>query len=60
MDVIIIGAGAAGLMAARILSAKGINILVLEARARLSEEFIPLITHSLLPAKAVQNLYMAI
>ncbi len=34
-DVIIIGAGAAGLMAARILSAKGINILVLEARHRL-------------------------
>jgi len=35
MDVIIIGAGAAGLMAARILSAKGINVLVLEARGRM-------------------------
>ncbi len=35
MDLIIIGAGAAGLMAAKILSAKGINVLVLEARDRL-------------------------
>jgi monoamine oxidase len=34
MDIIIIGAGAAGLMAAKILSAKGINVLVLEARDR--------------------------
>ncbi|MEO6454206.1 MAG: NAD(P)/FAD-dependent oxidoreductase [Ginsengibacter sp.] len=33
--IIIIGAGAAGLMAAKILSAKGIDILVLEARDRL-------------------------
>lgn len=35
MDVIIIGAGAAGLMAAKILSAKGTNVLMLEARDRL-------------------------
>src|SRR5258705_1670244 len=35
MDVMIIGAGAAGLMAAKILSAKGINGLVLEGRARM-------------------------
>ena len=35
MDVIVIGAGAAGLMAAKILSAKGINVLVLEARDRM-------------------------
>src|SRR4051812_28999154 len=34
-DIIIIGAGAAGLMAAKILSAKGIDVLVLEARDRL-------------------------
>ena len=35
MDIIIIGAGAAGLMASKILTAKGINVLVLEARDRL-------------------------
>src|SRR6185503_14675231 len=35
MDVIIIGAGAAGLMAAKILSAREINVLILEARDRL-------------------------
>ncbi|MEO6329292.1 MAG: NAD(P)/FAD-dependent oxidoreductase [Ginsengibacter sp.] len=34
MEVIIIGAGAAGLMAAKKLSAKGINTLILEARDR--------------------------
>jgi monoamine oxidase len=34
MDVIIIGAGAAGLMAARQLSAEGLKVCVLEARDR--------------------------
>lgn len=32
-DVLIIGAGAAGLAATRDLSVKGFNVLVLEARA---------------------------
>jgi monoamine oxidase len=35
MDVIIIGAGAAGLMAARELAKKGLKVLILEARDRL-------------------------
>ncbi len=35
MNVIVIGAGAAGLMAAKILAAEGLNVLVLEARERL-------------------------
>jgi monoamine oxidase len=35
MDVVILGAGAAGLAAARKLSGNGVNVIVLEARARI-------------------------
>jgi len=41
-DVIIIGAGAAGLMAARELSARGKSVVVLEARERIGGRICPL------------------
>jgi glutamate dehydrogenase/leucine dehydrogenase len=40
MDVIIIGAGAAGLMVAKKLSAEGLKVCVLEARDRMEVVYI--------------------
>lgn len=47
MDVVIIGAGAAGLMAARKLSAEGLQVCVLEARDRIGGRICTIEEHDL-------------
>lgn len=55
MDIIIIGAGAAGLMAAKILSGKKKNVLVLEARNRLGGRIHTMANSFSSTLKPVQN-----
>ena len=60
-SVIIIGAGAADLNAACILSMKGLSVTVLEAGTRSGEEYShPAKEHSQFLWNSVQNLFMAV